>query len=201
MLGCPVIALLLPCIHFAHPGVFVPAQWAECACRPVGSAGGSNLGRQAASAWAWRGRINIARQLSGTNPFRLTAILGLKCIAGMKATQCTARSRFGPNPYWRSPHFRAEGMAGGCGSSCARRVRGRGECEPKWLRCRGAACLLAHFCARRVEAFDITTRLAGGQPNSRKSKRVHLHLCHPSSTSAAASPSTHTSPSTSNVDI
>ena len=30
----------------------------------------------------------------------------------MKTTRCTARSRFGPNLYWRSPHLRAEGIAG-----------------------------------------------------------------------------------------
>ena len=89
--------------------VFVLAQWAECAC--------GSLGAQAAPTWGpslrpWRSRNNNVRQLSGTIPFRLIAILGLKCIAGMKTTQCTARSRFGPNPHWRSPHFRAEGTAG-----------------------------------------------------------------------------------------
>ena len=80
---------------------------------PSGSAGGSNLGRQAAPACGHRGVASIlfvscvAQFHFGSSPFS-----GLKCIAGMKTTQCTGRTRFGPNPYWRSPHFRAEGMAG-----------------------------------------------------------------------------------------
>ena len=61
-------------------------QWAECACWPLGGAGGSNLGRQAAPA---------------------ASILLVSCLA-----QIQFGSRFGPDSDWRSPHFRAEGIAG-----------------------------------------------------------------------------------------
>ena len=47
----------------------MPAQWAECSCRRLqpGASDGSSLR-------PWRSRINIARQLSGSNPFRPIAI-------------------------------------------------------------------------------------------------------------------------------
>ena len=56
----------------------------------------------------------------------------------MKTTQFTVRSRFGPNPHWRSPHFRAEGTVAG-----AMRLLQEEEEEGCGKQLRGCAARLA----------------------------------------------------------
>ena len=144
--GCPVIALLLPSIHFAHLAK-TRSQGGVCVLAPPGGAGGSNLGRQAGgpSLRPWRSRINIARQLSGTNPFRLIAIPAAQMYRRHEHITMNSSQPFWSESVLALPSlFRAEGTAGamrllqkergargGCGSSCARRVCGGGEYEPE----------------------------------------------------------------------
>ena len=81
-------------------------------CVPAGGADDSNLGRQVAPACGHR-RGSLILPVSCLTQIHFDSTsFRLKCVADMKTTQCTARSRFSPNPYWRSPHFRAEGIAG-----------------------------------------------------------------------------------------
>ena len=58
-----------------------------------------NQGRQMAPVDDHRGDASILLVSSLTQDHLKSSSSGLKCITGMKTTQCTVRSRVGPNPH------------------------------------------------------------------------------------------------------